>query len=88
LITNDLVLHSFHKLFDNTLKYYEQTVSRDTIRELSLNLFDKFSTLAKNEKNGDLKETYEFLAAYWAVPASILVDKKELNFEPYYDEEK
>lgn len=88
LITNDLVLHSFHKLFDNTLKYYEQTVSRDTIRELSLNLFDKFSTLAKNEKNGDLKETYEFLAAYWAVPASILVDKKELSVEPFFDEEK
>lgn len=88
LITNDLLLHSFHKLFDNTLKYYEQTVSRDTIRELSLNLFDKFSTLAKNEKNGDLKETYEFLAAYWAVPASILVDKKELSVEPFFDEEK
>lgn len=88
LITNDLVLHSFHKLFDNTLKFYEQTVSRDTIRELSLNLFDKFSTLAKNEKNGDLKETYEFLAAYWAVPASILVDKKELSVEPFFDEEK
>ena len=88
LITNDLVLHSFHKLFDNTLKYYEQTVSRDTIRELSLNLFDKFSKLAKEETDSNLKETYEFLAAYWAVPASILVDKKELSIEPFFDEEK
>ena len=88
LITNDLVLHSFHKLFDNTLKYYEQTISRDTIKELSQNLFDKFSTLAKNEKNGDLRETYEFLAAYWAVPAALLVEKDKLEIEPHYDEAK
>ena len=88
LITNDLVLHSFHKLFDNTLKYYEQTVARDTIRELSQNLFDKFSMLAKNEKNWDLKETYEFLAAYWAIPAALLVEKEKLEIEPHYDEAK
>ncbi|MBQ5945247.1 DUF3160 domain-containing protein [bacterium] len=88
MITNDLVLHSFHKLFDNTLKYYEQTISRDTIKELSQNLFDKFSTLAKNEKNGDLKETYEFLAAYRAVPTALLVEKDKLEIEPHYDEAK
>ena len=88
LITNDLVLHSFHKLFDNTLKYYEQTVARDTVKELSQNLFDKFSTLAKNEKNGDLRETYEFLAAYWAMPAALLVEKEKLEIEPHYDEAK
>ena len=88
LITNDLVLHSFHKLFDNTLKYYEQTVARDTVKELSQKLFDKFSTLAKNEKNGDLRETYEFLAAYWAVPAALLVEKERLEIEPHYDEAK
>ena len=51
----------------------------DTIRELSLNLFDKFSTLAKNEKNGDLKETYEFLAAYWTVPAILTPDTENLK---------
>ena len=28
LITNDLLLHSFHKLFDNTLKYYEQIIQK------------------------------------------------------------
>ena len=88
LITNDLLLHSFHKLFDNTLKFYEQTISRDTVKELSQNLFEKFSNLAQNEKNGDLKETYEFLAAYWSIPASILVEKEDLEVEPHFDENK
>ena len=88
LITNDLLLHSFHKLFDNTLKYYEQTISRDTVKELSQNLFEKFSNLAKSESNPDLKETYEFLAAYWSVPAAILVEKEKLEIEPHYDEAK
>jgi hypothetical protein len=63
LITNDLLLHSYHKLFDNTLKFYEQTISRDTVKELSQNIFDKFVNLAKSESDPDLKETYEFLAA-------------------------
>ena len=88
LITNDLLLHSFHKLFDNTLKYYEQTISRDTIKDLSQNLFEKFANLAKNETDAELKETYEFLAAYWAVPAAILVEKEDLKIVPHYDEAK
>ena len=74
LITNDLLLHSFHKLFDNTLKYYEQTTARNTIKDLSNKLFEKFVDLAENETDPDLKETYEFLAAYRSVPAIILVD--------------
>ena len=88
LITNDLLLHSYHKLFDNTLKYYEQTISRDTVKELSQNLFEKFSNLAKSESDPDLKETYEFLSAYWAIPATILVEKKDLEIEPHFDEDK
>ena len=74
LITNDLLLHSFHKLFDNTLKYYEQTTARNTIKDLSNKLFNKFVDLAKNETDSNLKDTYEFLAAYRSVPAIILVD--------------
>ena len=88
LITNDLLLHSYHKLFDNTLKFYEQTISRDTIKELSQNLFEKFSNLAKSESDPDLKETYEFLAAYWSIPAAILVEKEDLDIEPHLDEAK
>lgn len=88
LITNDLLLHSFHKLFDNTLKYYEETISRDTIKDLSQNLFEKFANLAKSESDPDLKETYEFLATYWAVPAAILVEKEKMEIEPHYDEAK
>jgi len=88
LITNDLLLHSYHKLFDNTLIFYEQTVSRDTVKELSQNLFEKFANLAKSESDPDLKETYEFLAAYWSIPASILVEKEKLEIEPHFDEAK
>ena len=88
LITNDLLLHSFHKLFDNTLKYYEETISRDTIKDLSQNLFEKFANLAESESDPDLKETYEFLATYWAVPAAILVEKEKMEIEPHYDEAK
>ena len=88
LITNDLLLHSYHKLFDNTLKYYEETISRDTIKDLSQNLFEKFANLAKSESDPDMKETYEFLAAYWSIPATILVEKEDLEIEPHFDEAK
>ena len=79
LITNDLLLHSFHKLFDNTLKYYEQTTARNTIKDLSNELFKKFVNLAKNETDPDLKDNYEFLAAYRSVPAILLLDGDEFN---------
>ena len=79
LITNDLLLHSFHKLFDNTLKYYEQTVARDTIKDLSNKLFNKFVDLSESETDKDLKNTYEFLAAYWSVPAILLRDSSEFR---------
>ena len=79
LITNDLLLHSFHKLFDNSLKYYEQTVARKTIKDLSNELFNKFVDLAENETDSELKDTYEFLAAYWSVPAIMLLDGGEFK---------
>ena len=81
LITNDLLLHSFHKLFDNTLKYYEQTIARNTIKDLSNELFEKFVDLAENETDSNLKDTYEFLAAYWAVPAILLLDKDDFRIK-------
>ncbi|MBR7037413.1 DUF3160 domain-containing protein [bacterium] len=73
------MLHSFHKLFDNTLKYYEQTTARNTIKDLSNELFNTFVDLAKEESDSDLKDTYEFLAAYWAVPAILLLDGDKFN---------
>jgi hypothetical protein len=72
-------LHSFHKLFDNTLKYYEQTTARNTIKDLSNELFEKFVDLAEDETDSNLKDTYEFLAAYWAVPSIILVDSNKFR---------
>ena len=74
-------MHSFHKLFDNTLKYYEQTIARNTIKDLSNELFEKFVDLAENETDSNLKDTYEFLAAYWAVPAILLLDKDDFRIK-------
>lgn len=83
LITNDLLLHSFHKLFDNTLKYYEQTEARGAIKELSNNLFNKFNDLAQNESDSELKEMYNFLAMYWVIPSILLVDEDDLRVPQY-----
>ena len=68
LITNDLLLHVYHKLFDNSLKYYEEQIARPTLVTLSEKLYTQYLTLSKQEKNPELKEIYEFLTAYWAVP--------------------
>ena len=86
LITNDLLLHSFHKLFDNTLKYYEQTVARVELANLSKELYDKFSELYNATDDPELKETYEFLKMYWAIP-SIILAKPDLINIPQYNEE-
>jgi hypothetical protein len=51
-------------------------------------LFEKFTKLAKDEKDENLKETYEFLSTYWAIPSILLVDKEDLEIVPHYDEDK
>lgn len=86
LITNDLLLHSMHKLFDNSLKYYEQTVARNNILELSQTLFDKFSSLAKQTEDSELKETYTFLSIYRAIPSILLPTEEELSVNQYNEE--
>jgi predicted HTH transcriptional regulator len=63
------------------LKYYEQTIARNTIKDLSNELFEKFVDLAENETDSNLKDTYEFLAAYWAVPAILLLDKDDFRIK-------
>ena len=47
LVTSDLLLHVYHRVFDNSLKYYEETTARPMLTKLSQALFEKFITLAK-----------------------------------------
>ena len=68
LITNDLLLHVYHKLFENSLKYYEETEARETISLAAYNLAAKFNWLALEENDPELKEIYQFLAAYREIP--------------------
>ncbi len=79
LITNDLLLHVYHKIFDNSLKYYEEHTARPTLEKLSLNLRNQYLTLAKKEKNADLKAMYDFLAAYWTVPSIFLPSEDSIR---------
>ena len=68
LVTNDLLLHTYHRLFENSLKFYEETEARDTISVLAYDLTAKYNWLALQEENPELKEIYQFLAAYWTIP--------------------
>lgn len=79
LVTNDLLLHSYHRLFENSLKYYEETQARNTIAELSYNLTAKYTRLALQEENPELKEIYQFLAAYWTIPTILTPDVDEFK---------
>jgi hypothetical protein len=81
LITNDLLLHVYHKLFENSLKYYEETEARDTIASMAAHMVQKFNTLASQEENSELKEIYQFLAAYWSIPTILLPDTEALQKE-------
>lgn len=73
-----MLLHIYHRLFDNSLKFYEESVARPMLTQLSTSLFQKFIGLAKNTKDAELKQHYEFLAAYRSIPYSILLPNEEL----------
>ena len=74
-VTNDLLLHSFHKIFDNELQYYEETQARPILAKLSETMFNIFSQW----KWWKDKEKNKFLAAYWAIPHALLPSNEELK---------
>jgi len=85
LITNDFLLHIYHKLFSNGLKYYEEQIARPTLVTLSEKLYQQYLTRSQQEKNPELQSLYEFLAAYWAVPQIFLPSNQFLidaSFSP------
>ena len=73
LVTNDLLLHVFHKIFDNELQYFEESQARPTLANHAELMFNTF----KNAQAGN-KELNEFLAAYWAIPYALLESNEDL----------
>ena len=77
-VTSDLLLHIYHRLFDNGLKYYEEATARPMISDLAQGLFTKFTKLASSTTDPSLKDNYEFLAAYRSIPYAILIPNSDL----------
>ena len=71
-VTNDLLLHVFHKIFDNELQYFEETQARPTLAKHAELMFNTFKDAQDN------KDINEFLAAYWAIPYALLESNEDL----------
>jgi hypothetical protein len=61
------------------LKYYEEQIARPTLVKLSEKLSNQYLTLAKQEKNAELKTYYDFLSAYWVVPQIFLPSEESIR---------
>ena len=81
LVTNDLLLHVFHKIFDNELQYFEESQARAILANHSELMFNTFKNAQDN------KELNEFLAAYWAIPYALLESNEELSDTLNYREQ-
>ena len=60
------------------MKYYEESIARPIIVDLSNNLYQQFLALSQKEQNPELKEIYDFLTAYRAVPVIFLPAQEEM----------
>ena len=69
-MTNDLLLHVFHKLFSNELQYFEESEARPILAQLSATMFSKFQ-LGSSKRD-------QFLTAYWIIPHALLPSNEEL----------
>jgi hypothetical protein len=79
-VTNDLLLHTFHKIFSNELKYFEESSARVTLSNLSEKAFKHFLALSKSTKQPkNLTEKASFLTAYRAIPYALLPSNDELK---------
>lgn len=78
-VTSDLLLHVYHKLFDNALKYYEESKIRPVVKTFSQNMLTKFANLSANTKDPELRRYYDFLSAYRMVPSIILIPQKTIE---------
>ncbi|MCF7836726.1 DUF3160 domain-containing protein [Candidatus Gracilibacteria bacterium] len=72
LVTPDVVLHGFHKFFENTLEYLEQNELTDTLKNFTADTRAKLLAL-KNSADSAIAARYEVLAAQFTV-AQILFE--------------
>ena len=72
LITPDVVLHAFHKFFENSLEYLEQNELAETLRHFTANTRQQLVS-RKNSADEELAKRYENLAAQFTV-AQILLE--------------
>lgn len=70
-VTNDLLLHSFHKIFSNELQYFEESEARPILVDVSKTMFQKFQAGSS--------QMDQFLVAYWAIPHALLPSNEELK---------
>jgi len=76
IITSDSLLHLYHIQFDETLRIIEEREFFDAIWDISLKLMNYFKDMAESS-TGDLKESAQRNAEYFAVGLSMLKPKPE-----------
>ncbi len=77
-ISSDFLLHVFHKVFDNELKYKEESGLREKIWKIAKIEFEKYKKKYLTTNNKELKKLYWFLASYNAIASSLLLSWKQL----------
>ncbi|MFH0883677.1 MAG: DUF3160 domain-containing protein, partial [bacterium] len=73
-VTTDAVLHTFHKLYDRALMSAEEEYFIGFLESMDQTLFQRAYDMYEAESDPFAKNVYRVLAAYFAVPMSILDD--------------
>lgn len=81
-VTTDLLLHTYHKLFSNSLKYYEMKTARSQVADIAQESMQHFAQLAK-KASSDARAYYDYLTAYWSVAHIFLPSEEE--YKTRYD---
>ncbi|MBF0496747.1 MAG: DUF3160 domain-containing protein, partial [Deltaproteobacteria bacterium] len=85
LVTPDIVLHAFHKFFENSLKAIEKKELGQTLRDF-LNSSQQKAVNYKKNTTGDLSRHFETIAAQLTVPL-ILAENGNWNLQKQSFEE-
>ena len=80
LVTPDIVLHGFHKFFENSLEYLEQNELSEILRRFTADIRQQL-VVRKNSASGELAERYENLAAQFTVAQVLLENANWLDEE-------
>ena len=93
LVNPDVLLHAFHKYFENSLEHLEKTILARDLRQFVRQLQSQAVAFRKISQ-GDLARHYELIAAQMTVPLVILenarwpVELGEANGLPEPEEQK